>query len=449
MINHLKSLPDCNKCTISVIGLGYVGLPLAIAFAKRNKSFLNGEKLERKVFGFDINSNRIDELKKGIDKTLEMNREELISQNNIFFTDNLKDLYNSDVFIITVPTPIDKFKKPDFSSLINASKMIGEIIKSRISKKFPIIIYESTVYPGATEEICIPIIESESNLIFNQDFFVGYSPERINPGDKKHTLESIIKVTSGSDYKTAKFINMLYSSIIKAGTHMASSIKIAEAAKVIENTQRDLNIALVNELAFIFNKLNISSNEVFEAASTKWNFLNFKPGLVGGHCIGVDPYYLTHKAKSIGYYPKVVLAGREINDKVSYWIVQKMVLNLARKKIIIGGTDILILGFSFKENCNDYRNTKVVDIVNDVKNYGMNPIVVDPLVEKEGVFIEYKIKIKKEIPKNKVFKAAIIAVAHNQFKTFKEKDWKNIFNENSVIIDIKNVLPNEIEAIRL
>ena len=442
-------MPNCNNCTISVIGLGYVGLPLAVAFAKRQESFLNSEKLTRKVFGFDINSNRIEQLKKGFDKTNEMSKEDLIFQNNLFFTDNFEDLYDSDVFIITVPTPIDKFKKPDFNSLINASKMIGKIIKSRISDKFPIIIYESTVYPGATEEICIPLIELESNLIFNQDFFVGYSPERINPGDKKHTLESIIKVTSGSDHKTSTFINMLYSSIIKAGTHVVSSIKIAEAAKVIENTQRDLNIALVNELAFIFNQLNIPSNEVFEAASTKWNFLNFKPGLVGGHCIGVDPYYLTHKAKSIGYYPKVVLAGREINDEVSNWVVQKMVLNLARKKIIIGGTDILILGFSFKENCNDYRNTKVIDIVNDIKKYGMNPIIVDPLVDKESVFIEHDINIKKEIPKNKIFKAGIIAVAHNQFKSISVKDWQNIFDDNSIIIDIKNVLPYEIEAIRL
>ena len=442
-------MPIPNNCTISVMGLGYVGLPLSVAFAKRGESFINGERLERVVFGFDINKNRIKELREGFDKTNEVSREDLIFQNNLIFTDNLEDLYNSDVFIITVPTPIDKFKKPNFKALINASKMIGNIIKSRVSKNYPIIIYESTVYPGATEEICIPIIEFESNLIFNQDFFVGYSPERINPGDKIHTLESIIKVTSGSDDKTAKFINILYASIIKAGTHMASSIKIAEAAKVIENTQRDLNIALVNELAFIFNKLNISSNEVFDAANTKWNFLDFKPGLVGGHCIGVDPYYLTYKAKSIGYYPKVVLAGREINDKVSNWVVQKLVLNLAKKRIIIGGTDVLILGFSFKENCNDHRNTKVIDIVNNIKNYEMNPVIVDPLVDKEEVLVEYNIKLKKEIPKDKIFKAIIVAVAHNQFKYLQKKDWAIISDKNGVIIDIKNVLPYEIEAIRL
>ena len=434
---------------ISVMGLGYVGLPLAIAFAKRKESFLNGETLQRKVFGFDINSKRIEELKKGFDRTNEISKEDLFLQNNLTFTNNLECLYESDVFIITVPTPIDKFKKPNLEPLINASKMIGKIIKSRISKKYPIIIYESTVYPGATEEICIPVIESESNLIFNQDFFVGYSPERINPGDKEHNLESIIKVTSGSDDKTATFINMLYGSIIKAGTHKASSIKIAEAAKVIENTQRDLNIALVNELAFIFNKLNISSNEVFDAANTKWNFLDFKPGLVGGHCIGVDPYYLTYKAKSIGYYPKVVLAGREINDKVSNWVVQKLVLNLAKKRIIIGGTDVLILGFSFKENCNDHRNTKVIDIVNNIKNYEMNPVIVDPLVDQEEVLIEYNINLKKEIPKNKLFKAIIVAVAHNQFKYLQKKDWEIISDKNGVIIDIKNVVPQNIEAIRL
>ena len=442
-------MPIPNNCTISVMGLGYVRLPLAVAFAKRVKSFINGERLKRVVFGFDINKNRIKELREGFDRTNEVSREDLIFQNNLIFTENLEDLYNSDVFIITVPTPIDKFKKPNFGALINASKMIGTIIKSRKSKNYPIIIYESTVYPGATEEIWIPLIESESNLTFNQDFFVGYSPERINPGDKIHTLESIIKVTSGSNEKTAKFINILYASIIKAGTHMASSIKIAEAAKVIENTQRDLNIALVNELAFIFNKLNISSNEVFDAANTKWNFLDFKPGLVGGHCIGVDPYYLTYKAKSIGYYPKVVLAGREINDKVSNWVVQKLVLNLAKKRIKIGGTDVLILGFSFKENCNDHRNTKVIDIVNNIKNYEMNPVIVDPLVDKEEVFIEYNINLKKEIPKNKIFKAIIVAVAHNQFKYLQKKDWAIISDKNGVIIDIKNVVPQNIEAIRL
>ncbi len=286
-------------------------------------------------------------------------------------------------------------------------------------------------------------------MIFNKDFFVGYSPERINPGDKKHKLESIIKVTSGSNPETADWVNSLYASIIKAGTHKAESIKVAEAAKVIENTQRDLNIALINELAFIFNKLNISTNDVLKAACTKWNFLDFKPGLVGGHCIGIVPYYLTYKAKSIGYYPKVVLAGREINDKVSSWVVEQLVINLAKKKIPIGGTELLILGFSFKENCNDCRNTKVFDIVENIQSYGMNPIIVDPVVDKKDTLKEYGISILDKIPKNRKFKGIIIAVAHNQFTLFKKSEWLNFRDKNNVIIDIKNILPKDIDAIRL
>ena len=286
------------------MGLGYVGLPLAITFAKVQESFLTKEKLSRIVYGFDIDKKRVDELKNGFDKTNEVSKYDLTSHENIKFTNNFKDLLECDVFIVTVPTPIDKFKKPDLNPLKKVSKLVGKIISLRNKNNLPVIIYESTVYPGATEEVCVPIIESESNLLHNHDFFIGYSPERINPGDKKHTLQNIVKVTSGSDIDSANWINLLYGSIIKAGTHKASSIKIAEAAKVIENTQRDLNIALINELAFIFNKLNISTSDVLDAACTKWNFLNFKPGLVGGHCIGIDPYYLTYKAESIGYYPK-------------------------------------------------------------------------------------------------------------------------------------------------
>ena len=295
MSNYPNHLPDFNNCVVAILGLGYVGLPLAVEFSRTKNCCLTKVKLNRKVIAFDINNKRIQELKKGFDKTNEISEIDLISRNNILFTNHIEDLFDADIFIVTVPTPIDKFKKPDLSALKKVSKLVGNVIKSKKNKRSPIVVYESTVYPGATEEICVPIIEANSNLKFNKDFFVGYSPERINPGDKKHTLDSIIKVTSGSDNKTAIWVNSFYASIIKAGTYKAPSIKVAEAAKVIENTQRDLNIALVNELAFIFNKLEISTNEVLKAACTKWNFLDFKPGLVGGHCIGIDPYYLTYK----------------------------------------------------------------------------------------------------------------------------------------------------------
>ena len=430
------------------MGLGYVGLPLAITFAKVQESFLTKEKLSRIVYGFDIDKKRVDELKNGFDKTNEVSKYDLTSHENIKFTNNFKDLLECDVFIVTVPTPIDKFKKPDLNPLKKVSKLVGKIISLRNKNNLPIIIYESTVYPGATEEVCVPIIESESNLLHNHDFFIGYSPERINPGDKKHTLQNIVKVTSGSDIDSANWINLLYGSIIKAGTHKASSIKIAEAAKVIENTQRDLNIALINELAFIFNKLNISTSDVLDAACTKWNFLNFKPGLVGGHCIGIDPYYLTYKAESIGYYPKVVLAGREINDNVSNWIVEQMIINLVKNKTVIGGIDLLILGFAFKENCNDFRNTKVIDIIKNIESYSMNPIVVDPYVDKEEAYKKHGISIFDEIPSGRVFKAIILAVAHDQFKIIKKSEWESIIDQNTVIIDVKNILPKDIEAIR-
>ena len=448
MSNSPNSFPDLNNCTIAVIGLGYVGLPLAVSFAKTKNCCLTNEKLERKVFGFDINERRIQDLKTGFDKTNEISDKHLLLQENLSFTSNLEDLYAADVFIITVPTPIDKFKKPDLSFLKKVSKLVGSVIKSRIKRPNPIILYESTVYPGATEEVCIPIIESESEFILNEDFFVGYSPERVNPGDKEHRLESITKVTSGSNIYAASWIDSFYSSIIKAGTYKASSIKVAEAAKVIENTQRDLNIALINELAFIFNKLGISTSEVLKAACTKWNFLDFKPGLVGGHCIGIDPYYLTYKAKSLGYYPKVVLAGREINDSVAKWVVEQMVINMAKKKIHLAGTDVLILGFSFKENCNDFRNTKVLDIIEHIKSYGINPIIVDPVVDKDEAFNEYKIDILDKIPPKKIFKGIIIAVAHNQFKLLEKSDWERMKSSDSIIIDIKNILPIDIEAIR-
>ena len=441
--------PKFSDCNIAVLGLGYVGLPLALLFAETKESHIDNAKLLRKVIGFDINKKRINELKKGIDKTNEVSKSDLLNSKNLKFTFKDYELKETDVFIITVPTPIDKFKKPDLTALEIASKTVGMIIQLRKKTSNPFVIYESTVYPGATEEICVPILEENSGLKLNKDFYVGYSPERVNPGDKKHKINLITKVTSGSDIDSADWIDLFYGSVIKAGTHKASSIKIAEAAKVIENTQRDLNIALVNELAIIFNKLNIPSSEVFKAAGTKWNFLDFKPGLVGGHCIGIDPYYLTHKAKSIGYYPKVVLAGREINDKVSKWIVEQMVINMARKKIPIGGTEVLILGFSFKENCNDCRNTKVIDIVNNLKKYGMEVTIVDPLVDIEDSKKQYDIEITNNIPSKKKFKSIIIAVAHEEFKSLKKEKWLNFIHKQSVILDIKGVLPQGINSIRL
>ncbi len=447
-LNSIK-YPKFSDCNIAVLGLGYVGLPLALLFAETKKSHIDNAKLLRKVIGFDINKKRIYELKKGIDKTNEVSKYDLLNSKNLKFTFKDYELKETDVFIISVPTPIDRFKKPDLTALEMASKTVGMIIQLRKKSSNPFVIYESTVYPGATEEICVPILEKNSGLKLNRDFFVGYSPERVNPGDKKHKINLITKVTSGSDNDSADWIDLFYGSVIKAGTHKASSIKIAEAAKVIENTQRDLNIALVNELAFIFNKLNIPSSEVFKAACTKWNFLDFKPGLVGGHCIGIDPYYLTHKAKSIGYYPKVVLAGREINDKVSKWIVEQMIINMARKKIPIGGTEVLILGFSFKENCNDCRNTKVIDIVNNLKKYGMKVTIVDPVVDIEESKKQYDIEITKIVPSKKKFKSIIIAVAHEEFKALVKEEWLKIIYKQSVIFDIKGVLPKGINAIRL
>ncbi len=443
------NLPSIIDCSISIIGLGYVGLPLAVEFAKQKRCLLSGKTLNRKVIGFDINKKRINELEEGFDKTNEIDNIDLINRKDLIFTTNPKMLEDVDVYIITVPTPIDRFKRPDFSFLKDASKRIGQVIKKRTKETFPLIIYESTVYPGATEEVCIPIIEEESMLNLNQGFYVGYSPERINPGDKKHSLTSIVKVTSGSNIESTDWIDQLYGSIIKSGTHKASSIKIAEAAKVIENTQRDLNIALVNELAIIFNKLNINTQEVLKAAGTKWNFIDFKPGLVGGHCIGIDPYYLTYKCECVGYTPKVVLAGREINDNLSKWVVDQLILNMARKEIPLGGTEVLILGFSFKENCNDIRNTKVIDIINHLKEYGINPVLVDPLVDSEEIENEYNIKINSEINFDISYHAIIIAVAHDCFKSINSNQWMNLIKDKGVFIDIKGILPKDIKTITL
>jgi len=408
---------------IAIIGLGYVGLPLAIEFSKK-----------REVIGFDINNNRVDELKNGIDITGEMTKQELQNEVSISYTSNLNKLKNCNIFIITVPTPIDKHKRPDLTPLEKSSNSIGKIIK-----KGDIIIYESTVYPGATEEICVPILEKESGLIFNKDFYCGYSPERINPGDKKHRIADIKKITSGSTPEIATAVDELYQEIILAGTHKTSSIKIAEAAKVIENTQRDLNIALVNELALIFNKIGIDTESVLDAASTKWNFLPFRPGLVGGHCIGVDPYYLTHKANEVGYYPEMILAGRRLNNNMGSYVVNEVSKLMNKKHINVAGANILIMGLAFKENCSDHRNTQVVDLVKMFKDLNCNVDVYDPWVNKEQINQEHKIKLI-ETPLKSNYEAIILAVAHDEFKKLSESQIREFGKDKHVLYDVKYLL---------
>lgn len=411
---------------IAIIGLGYVGLPLAIEFGK--KYF---------VKGFDINEERIFSLKNGEDSICEISKNELL--NNIIYTSNPEDLRDCNIFIVTVPTPIDKYKSPDLGFLIDASKMIGQVLK-----KNDIVIFESTVYPGCTEEECVPILERTSNLKYNFDFFCGYSPERINPGDKVNTLTKIKKVTSGSNNIIAKIVDELYKSIIEAGTHMASSIKIAEASKAIENAQRDINISFVNELALIFDKMDIDTQEVLNAAATKWNFLNFKPGLVGGHCIGVDPYYLAHKAESLGYYPNVILSGRRVNDNMGIFIANKSIKLLIKKGNNLKGSNALILGVTFKENCPDIRNSKVFDIYNELVSFEMNVDVYDPIANPDLVMREYNINL---ITKLLNYDLIILAVPHICFTNLKILELKK--STNSVIFDIKGMLSSNIADARL
>jgi len=408
---------------ISITGLGYVGLPLAVAFATKYK-----------VIGFDINSERIKELKNNYDRTLEVNKEALEEvKENIIYTSNLEDLKKANIHIVTVPTPIDKHKNPDLTPLIMASRSVG-----RILKKGDIVIYESTVYPGCTEEVCVPELERESGLKFNKDFFVGYSPERINPGDKEHTVTKIKKVTSGSTPEIAKEIDELYKSIITAGTHLASSIKVAEAAKVIENSQRDINIAFVNELALIFDKLGIDTLDVLEAAGTKWNFLPFKPGLVGGHCIGVDPYYLAYKAKEIGYHPEIILAGRRTNDNMGIFVANKVVKLMIQKGHTIKGSKVLVLGITFKENCPDIRNSRVIDVIRELKEFGINVDVYDPWADKKEVKREYGLDLL-QITNNQLpitnYDGIILAVAHKEFRKIEDKLKEK--KDSQVIYDIK------------
>ena len=409
---------------IAIIGLGYVGLPLAHAFSAKYK-----------VVGFDIAQWRIDELKNGYDRTLELSQEQVKEaiRNGMEFTNNLEDIKECNIYIITVPTPIDRYKRPDLSPLIKASQTVGKVLS-----KEDIVIYESTVYPGATEEECVPILEKFSGLKFNEDFFCGYSPERINPGDKEHTVTKILKVTSGSTPEIGRVVNDLYASIIVAGTHLAPTIKVAEAAKVIENTQRDINIAFVNELALIFNKLDIDTKSVLEAAGTKWNFLKFSPGLVGGHCIGVDPYYLTHKAQEIGYNPEIILAGRRLNDNMGIYVANQVIKLMIKKGQKIEGAKVLVLGITFKENCPDIRNSRVIDVINELKEFGCNVDVYDPWADKEDVKREYGIDmIGKDEFDTKDYEGIILAVAHDEFKKMRLEK-----NGNQIIYDIKSVLQN-------
>jgi UDP-N-acetyl-D-glucosamine/UDP-N-acetyl-D-galactosamine dehydrogenase len=408
---------------IAIIGLGYVGLPLAVEFGKK-----------RTVIGFDINQSRISELENGYDSTLETTKQELKDANHLSYTTNLEDIKDCDVFIVTVPTPIDSHKRPDLTPLEKSSESVGTVLK-----KGGIVIYESTVYPGATEEVCVPILEKHSGLIFNKDFYCGYSPERINPGDKEHRLTTIKKITSGSTPEISIEIDELYKEIIIAGTHKASSIKIAEAAKVIENTQRDVNIALINELALIFNKLDIDTEAVLEAAGTKWNFLPFRPGLVGGHCIGVDPYYLTHKAIEVGYNPEMILAGRRLNDNMGAYVTEQVLKIMTKKSIHLVGANVLIMGLTFKENCPDLRNTRVVDLIEEFEGLNCNVDIFDPWVDKNEALHEYNIKLIEQPVVGK-YDAMLLAVAHNEFKELSVEKIRAYGKDNHVLYDIKYLL---------
>jgi UDP-N-acetyl-D-glucosamine/UDP-N-acetyl-D-galactosamine dehydrogenase len=417
------------KTKLAVIGLGYVGLPLAVEFGK-----------SRPVVGFDINTSRIEALRAGKDSTLEVGDDELKSASHLSFSRDLDDIANCNVYIVTVPTPIDAHKRPDLTPLVKASEAIGKVLKPG-----DLVVYESTVYPGATEEVCVPVLERVSGLTFNVDFFAGYSPERINPGDKQHRLPTITKVTSGSTPEMANFVDMLYGTIITAGTFKAPSIRVAEAAKVIENTQRDLNIALVNELAMIFNKMGIDTEAVLQAAGTKWNFLPFRPGLVGGHCIGVDPYYLTHKAEAIGYHPQIILAGRRLNDGMGIYVAGQLIKEMLKRRIHVSGARVLVMGLTFKENCPDLRNTRVVDVVEELKDYGVEVDIYDPWVNAAEAAHEYAISTI-ETPENGIYDAVILAVSHDQFRQAGCEKIRRYGKEQHVLYDLKNILgPDEVD----
>jgi UDP-N-acetyl-D-galactosamine dehydrogenase len=417
---------NLRKLQVGVIGLGYVGLPLAAEFGKRYSTF-----------GFDINPARIAELRRGKDSTLEVTSSELRDAQRLSFTTRIEDLKPCRVFVITVPTPIDAYKRPDLSPLERASQTVGQVLK-----KGDVVVYESTVYPGCTEEVCVPILERVSRLKFNRDFYAGYSPERINPGDKEHRLTTIRKVTSGSTPEVADFVDALYRSIVTAGTHRASSIKVAEAAKVIENTQRDVNIALINELALIFNRLGIDTEEVLKAAGSKWNFLPFRPGLVGGHCIGVDPYYLTHKAQAVGYHPEMILAGRRLNDSMGIYVAQRVAQLMIRKRIQVSDSRILVLGLAFKENCPDVRNTRVVDVVRELLAYGARVDVHDPWVDASAAEHEYGFRPIAR-PRPGAYDAVVLAVAHREFRDMGVDKVRKFGRRRCVVFDIKHVFAAE------
>ena len=426
---HLTELADARP---AIVGLGYVGLPLAVEFGRHYPTI-----------GFDIDAERVAELKRGRDATLEVTADELAEATQLEYSTSLDDLRGCNVFIVTVPTPIDTYKRPDMSALRAASATIGKVIK-----RGDVVVYESTVYPGATEEVCLPIIEATSGLELNRDFFAGYSPERINPGDKAHRLTSITKVTSGSTPSAADFVDRLYGSIVTAGTHRASSIRVAEAAKVIENTQRDLNIALVNELTLIFERLGLDTEEVLRAAGTKWNFLPFRPGLVGGHCIGVDPYYLTFKAQEIGYHPEIILAGRRINDSMGEHVVDRVVKLMTQRKVHVVDSNVLILGLAFKENCPDIRNTRVIDLVTALRDYHAKVDVYDPWVDAADAHEEYDLTLLESLPKHH-YDAIIVAVAHDQFRDMGIEKIRTLGKSDCIVFDVKHLFPKQCTTGRL
>jgi UDP-N-acetyl-D-galactosamine dehydrogenase len=417
---------NLDNVRIGIIGLGYVGLPLAVEFSKK-----------RPTLGFDLKARRVDELRRHIDVTREVTSEELQQADNLLYSCDIDELRDCNVFIVAVPTPIDRNKRPDFTPLIKASETVAKVLK-----KNDVVIYESTVYPGATEEVCVPILERDSGLQFNKDFFAGYSPERINPGDHQHRLPTIVKVTSGSTPEVADFVDALYGLVITAGTFKASSIRVAEAAKVIENTQRDVNIALINELALIFNRLGIDTLEVLKAAGTKWNFLPFRPGLVGGHCIGVDPYYLTHKAQEVGYHPEMILAGRRLNDDMGRYIASETVKLMLKRRIQVADAHILILGLTFKENCPDLRNTRVIDIIEELATFGAKIEVYDPWVDREEATRLYGVTMIEKLPAQR-YDAVILAVAHQEFIALSGAELQALCRQEAVIYDVKHALPKD------
>jgi UDP-N-acetyl-D-galactosamine dehydrogenase len=450
MSSDAMRFPGLNDCNVGIVGLGYVGLPLAVEIASKYK--IKGLIKKHKVIAYDIDENRLIELSKGIDITNEVPSTRLSSLDNIVYTNNIDDLANADLYIVTVPTPIDKAKQPDLSPLRSASKTVGRALSHRIAlnrSSIPIVVYESTVYPGATEEICVPVLEASSGLTYNKDFFVGYSPERVSPADRNHTLTKILKLTSGSTASSADWIDSFYTSFITAGTYKASSIMIAEAAKVIENTQRDVNIALMNELAHIFNRMNLDIHEIIKAASTKWNFLPFKPGLVGGHCIGIDPYYLTHISEQHGYSPLLINASRRINEAMSSWLVNNFIFEISRRSINLPGCRVLVLGLTFKENCPDLRNTKVLDVIHSLIQYKVDLTVVDEYVPCDYTLPDTNINVLNAIPAQIKYEAILVCVAHSQFLHLTVDQWASLVSSNGFIYDIKGIVPMELAPVRI